>query len=166
MSDTDPNRKALAWFKYLNQDQAWIPNGKPALPIKDMDATWRYNASQWLLRRAQTLAVHYEIGELAFIYGTTAPTVVGDVNGMPVLGPEIAVFAPRGEMAQDALERQLDDAQEARAADPEGWLKATPLYLALVDGLPENAAELATHWSNCNLRTGQGTACSCERRAQ
>jgi len=166
MGGTDPMRESLAWFKYLSQGETWVPNGKPALPIADMDVTWRYNASQWLLRQAKALAWRYEMGEAAFIYGTTAPTIIADEDGQPIPGPDIAVFAPMGEMAQDALERELADAQEERAADPEGWLKTTTLYQALVDGLPENAAELAKHWSECDLRTGQGAACSCERPAQ
>ncbi|MEU8040944.1 hypothetical protein [Streptosporangium sp. NPDC049078] len=163
MSDTDPMRESLAWFKYLDQGETWVPNGKPALPITDMDITWRHNASQWLLRQAKPLAWRYGMGELAFIYGTTAPTLIPDETGHPVPGPDVAVFAPMGEMAQEALERELDDAQEERDADPEAWLKSTPLYLALVDGLPENAAELAKHWSACDLRTGQGATCSCTR---
>lgn len=51
-----------------------------------------------------------------------------------------------------------------RYADPEGWLKTTPLYQALVKDLPGDVAELAKHWSTCDLRTGNATTCSCADR--
>ncbi|MEV0382863.1 hypothetical protein [Nonomuraea sp. NPDC050643] len=156
--------ECLAWFKYLSQEATWVPNGRPPLRVSEMDAAWRHNAANWLLRQAGTLAMRFGIGEIAFIYSTTAPTVISDANGEPVPGPDMPVFAPMGEMAQDALERELDGSQQARDADPEGWLKTTPLYQALVKDLPDNIAALARHWSDCDLRTGKGTACTCWKR--
>lgn len=150
----------LTWFLYLSQEATWVPKGRPPLPITEMDAAWRHNAANWLLKQAKALTLHYELGEIAFIFGSTAPTVVADANGQPVPGPEVPCFAPRGEWAQDTLERELAAATELRTADPEAWLKSTPLYRALVDGLPDNVAELARHWSSCALRTGQGS-CDC-----
>ncbi|MGP3914367.1 hypothetical protein [Nonomuraea sp. 10N515B] len=134
---TDPIAVSLAWFKYLSQGETWVPNGKPPLPITEMEASWRRNAANWLLRQAATLAMRFGFGEIQYIYGTTAPTVIEDENGNLVDGPEMPVFAPRGEMAQDALERELDESQRARDADPTAWLKTTPLYQALVADLSE-----------------------------
>lgn len=161
---TDPMAECLAWFKYLSQGSTWVPNGKPPLAISEMDATWRYNSANWLLRRAKALTTRYGLGEIQFIYGTTAQSVVSNEAGDPVAGPEVPVFAPMGEMAQDALERELDEAERARDADPEAWLKSTELYQALVKDLPGDVADLAKHWSTCDLRTGQNKACSCWKR--
>lgn len=134
---TDPMAVSLAWFKYLSQSATWVPKDKPPLPISEMDASWRRNAANWLLRRASMLVDRFGFGEIQYIYGTTAPTVIADKNGQPVPGPETLVFAPRGEWAQDSLERELDESQRARDADPTAWLKTTPLYQALITDLPE-----------------------------
>lgn len=133
----DPMAVSLAWFKYLSQSTTWVPNGKPPLPIAEMDTSWRRNAANWLLRRAATLAMRFGFGEIQYIYGTTALTVIDDGDGNPVDGPEMPVFAPRGDMAQLALERELEESQQARDGDPTAWLKTTPLYQALIADLPE-----------------------------
>lgn len=161
-----PGHEAQAWFRYLSQGETWVPNGKPPLPIADMDAAWRHNAANWLLRQAEKVSFLYSTGEIAHIFGTKGREVLGELNGEIVYGNESPAFAPRGEMAELAVDQMLDEAWDARGAESEAWLKTTTLYQALVAGLPENVAELAKHWSGCGLRTGQGSACSCEERTQ
>lgn len=159
MNETvDPLDLCLTWYKYLRQGKTWVPKDRPPLPIAEMDATWRYNAANWLLRQASSLAMRYGFGELQHVFGATVPTVG------PFKGAKVSVFESMGEMSQDALERAMERDQEARDADPKGWLKSTPLYQALVDDLPDNVADLARHWSTCDLRTGEGSVCSCWRR--
>ncbi|MFC6081065.1 hypothetical protein [Sphaerisporangium aureirubrum] len=153
----------LAWYRYLSQDTTWVPKGRPPAPIAEMDAAWRYNAANWLLRQAKRLAGYYELGEIAHIFTSTAPTVVADKNGHPVPRPEVLYLAPRGEMAQDAFEREWATAAEQRKADPDAWLRSTPLYRALVADLPADVAEAARHWSTCAARVGKD-ACDCWKR--
>jgi hypothetical protein len=128
----------------LDQGEVWFPNGKPRVQITDMDPAWRHNAAAFMLRHAQGYLFHYDLGEIAtFLTGPLAPN------------PD--------SMAFDSLERGMEEAQDERSAAPEAWLKSTALYKALVKDLPENAAELAKHWSDCAIRT-DGGACSCQER--
>lgn len=146
----DTQRQAVAWYQHLSQGETWVPNGQPPLPIADMDAGWRYNAANWLLKRAETLVFLYQMGEALAL---SEPIGTDVLTGQPVF-----VEAP------PEVEFRWGSEDLERLADPEAWLKTTELYQALVSGLREDAAELAKHWSDCGLRTGQGSVCSCWQR--
>jgi hypothetical protein len=153
----------LAWYRYLSQDQMWVPKGRPPLLITEMDVAWRYNAANWLLKRAARVSRLYAQGQIAFIFGTLAPEVIADGSDGPVYGRMVPCFAPRGEMAELALDQAMDEEDRARDEDPQAWMKTTPLYQALVAGIPADIAELARHWSTCALRTAPGV-CDCRKR--
>lgn len=155
----DPMAQCLAWFKYLSQGETWVPNGKPPLPISEMDATWRYNAANWLLRRASHLAAMYGYGLLYAFDESPEREVIGERDGEPVLGD----WGPAREIPAEVLDELLRQDTE-RANNPETWLKTTPLYQVLVKELPDGVADLAKHWSTCDLRTGKASSCSCWRR--
>lgn len=134
---------AKTTYRVLMQDKVWYPKDRGPITIAGMDPAWRYNTANWLLRRANHFAFYGSYGEAAW---------------MP--RPE-----DTGEMAYESLQQDAARSGREAAAHPEAWLKATPLYKALVKDLPENVAELAKHWSTCDLRTGQGDACDCGCRA-
>jgi len=135
-----PRRVSTMWLLY--QDEWWQPKVGPMLRIAEMDDGWRHNTAAFLLRRAPRLA------ERAWA------SMAADASGP---------LGPSGDMACDAFEAELDWLD----ADPEGWLCETPLYQALVAGLPAEGsrqrarlAERARHRSTCPRRHGDGT-CTC-----
>jgi len=74
-----------------------------------------------------------------------------------------------GEHAQDAFDAEL----EARVDNPVAWIRRTPLYRALVDGLPTNdiglarLAARAKHYNTCAVRRAPEDArvdCTCPSR--
>lgn len=138
----------------LDQGEVWFPNGKPRVQITDMDPAWRHNAAAFLVRHAQSYAFQYGIGEMESLFRVKARDIFGETVN---IGPT------PGSMAYDSVERGMEEAQAERDADPEAWLKSTTLYKALVKDLPDNAAELAKHWSDCAIRT-DGGECTCWER--
>ncbi len=136
MESNDLERRARFWFMYLRQSTKWKPRASKAVSISEMDDSWRYNAARWLLRRAQLAEMLYTFGELR-VLGEPLPVVIGEADGEPieVLDLEASLFSNRlpseGSMAADAFDDEIDQ----RTQDPEVWLKTTPLYQALVQGL-------------------------------
>ncbi|MEV4174030.1 hypothetical protein [Nonomuraea sp. NPDC049709] len=146
----DVKRQARAWYRHLGQDTTWVPATGVPLPIADMDAAWRHNAANWLLRRA---------GDLAFLYSYGELLIMTDPIGRDTLTGELVHV----EMPDD-VDLGDPDADPDPMKDPEGWMRTTTLHQMLVKDLPEGIADLARHWSDCHLRTCQGTACSCWQR--
>lgn len=108
---------AKAAFRMLNQGKWWVPaDGKP-VEIKRMCDSHRRNAARVLLRHAAGHADVYGIGEAAAVFGDFAPA---DDTGL--------------------MSEAAEQAHEERLADPQAWMRTTPLFLALVDGLGEVAA--------------------------
>jgi hypothetical protein len=132
MSD-DAFHKARAYYAYFQQGEVWVPNGKPPVQITDMDPAWRHNAARFLVRNAKAYLHRYEFGEHLAIWHGEARDVTG----------EMVSSAPSG-AAADGVERELEDSSAARAKDPEGWIRSTPLYKALVCGLHGVEAEAWT----------------------
>jgi hypothetical protein len=168
--DDDPilkswSEQSAAAYDYLRQDQLWLPNGRPAVRIADMDREWRYNASRWLERRAEYFEARYTFGEILALSTRGMRAVVGEVGGVAVeAGPWLSHFDLMGDHARDAFEA----AQDERRREPAAWIRTTPLYRALVAGLPTKRktlarlAERAAHWSHCRIRRGIGEIeCTC-----
>lgn len=129
--------KAVAYYCYLNQGEQWKPKDRPWLPIADMDASWRGNAARWMKRRAAAFELYYSIGELAALSEPTMRAVVGEVDGVPVEdGPLFSHLDLMGDCATDAFDREVS----GRSTNPAGWIRTTPLYRALVSGLPGDAS--------------------------
>lgn len=158
--------KEIAYYGYLNQGEWWVPK-KPRQPIRvaDMDPEWRHNAARFLMRRAATLAFLYGGGEIAVMAKPAWRNVVGEDGGKPVLGgPAFSELDMMSDAAMDAF----DEHSDRMMRDPEGWLRTTQLYRALIADLPTDPAELealaerARHWSTCPARTGAGD-CRCEQ---
>ncbi|MBQ1061308.1 hypothetical protein [Micromonospora sp. C41] len=163
MKATDTER---AYYAYLRQGEWWVPKKpRPPILIADMDPEWRHNAARFLMRRAPMLAFLYLGGEIAAMTAPVWGDVVGEDNGRPVLGRR--TFSELDLMSDAALDA-FDEHSDAAMRDPEGWLRTTALYRALVAGLPtegpdaEQLAERARHWSTCPARTGSGD-CRCEQ---
>lgn len=152
MSTDDPFRASRALYSLFQQGEVWVPRDKPAVQITDMDPAWRYNAARFLTRNAPAYVLPYELGEHQSIWHAEGRDVTG----------QMVSLAP-SEAAAAGVERELAAASASRAQDPEAWIKSTPLYQALVDGLPKNAGELAKHWSDCAIRE-DGGACTCWER--
>lgn len=163
MSTDDPFRASRDLYSLLEQGEVWVPRDKPAVRISDMDPAWRYNTARFLTRNARAYVPSYELGEHLSIWGAQAREVLGEVDGEPRYGQMVRLAPSPGSMAESVLERELDDASRVRSEDPEAWIETTPLYRALVDGLPDNAGVLAKHWSDCSIRTEAG-GCTCWQR--
>jgi len=151
-------------YRLLNQGEVWFPKGRPRVAIADMDPEWRFNTARFLERRAAVLELLYSMGELGVLGEPTMQAVVGEVWGETVTaGPLFSHLDLLGEHASDAFDQEL----ERRVGDPVAWLRTTPLYQALVAGLPRRGkrlaalAERARHWSTCPARTGTGD-CLCD----
>lgn len=123
------------WYRYFQQGEQWWPNGKPPVAIADMDETWRYNASGWLVREADRLS-------RLFAEGCMAETLWVDMH-------------VTAEMAHDGLIADLEQEADLARRSPAAWVMQTPLYLALVAGLPTKGAKRrklgarASHWAGC-----------------
>lgn len=132
----------MSWLDYLNQGQVWHPSGKPPVVIADMDLEWRYNAAQWLDRRAYRIGLQHVRAAHAWLA----------VQLSSPLGPS--------KDAADSLERDIDDQSAEIERDPVAWIRTTELYRALVADLPTKSKEVAAlverarHWSACPARTG------------
>jgi hypothetical protein len=117
-----PAARRMAWDRYLDQGEQWKPNGKPMLPIADMNDKWRRNAARWLERNAAKIAVHYELAEaIRFDAIVASPP-----------GP--------GDDAAHAIEDEMARAAHDRARDPQGWIRTTTLHRALLADLPAESA--------------------------
>jgi hypothetical protein len=136
--------QAYQYFAYLDQGEQWVPKSLVPVQIADMDPIWRYNAARFLLRENPSYLFRDHLGE-AFKFWLRGPH--------------------RDSVAAVSLERSLKQEHAEREADPEAWLKTTALYQALVEGLPDNVAELATHWSTCPVRAGRPGECTCSHHA-
>src|SRR5207237_8806665 len=150
----------IAYYNYLNQGEWWVPK-MPRQPIRvaDMDPEWRHNAARFLMRRAATLAFLYGGGEIAAMTRPAWRNVVGEDHGNPVLGGR--AFSEL-DMMSDAAMDAFDEHADRMVRDPEGWLRTTQLYRALIADLPTDPAELealaerAQPWSTCPARTAAG----------
>lgn len=168
MDKTELDRACRATHAYLRQDKIWVPKDGKVVEIGSMDPEWRYNASRLLERRAVSLELHYSIGELNMLGARTMQAVVGvNDDGDPVEGgPWLSHLDLMGEHAQDAFDAELAQ----RCEDPVAWLWRTPLYQALVRGLPTHPADLETlaqrakHYNWCLIRAGENT-CTCAIQA-
>jgi hypothetical protein len=151
-------------YRYLNQDAVWAPRPpRKPLPIADMDPAWRHNAANFLLRRAEHLAHRYIFGMVRAASVPAWSEVIGEDHGEPAYsGTVFSEFDLMGDHARDAFE----DEQHRIIEEPEVWLRTTPLYRALVAGLPtgeerERLAERARHWSTCPARAHTDADCEC-----
>lgn len=154
---------STATYRYLNQSEKWAPKDRPSLLIAEMDPEWRYNASRWMEKRAKTLELLYSMGEIITMTSPTMVEVLGvDQDGRPVEGVRLSEAELMCESAVDAW----DAVMESRADSPLAWVRTTPLYQALVRGLPPDPAELETlaqrakHYNWCAIREGLD-ACTC-----
>lgn len=125
-TDTDLHRQARAWYRHLRQHSTWIPANGQALPITAMDNSWRRNAANWLLKRADALAAMYSYAELHL----DSEPIGRDIDGDPVF-----MRMPH------EVESGLFDEHRARIADASSWLKTMPLYRALIRGLADGGAK-------------------------
>lgn len=114
-----PRKPGMSWLDYLDQDEQWMPDGRPMVRVADMDPEWRFNASRWLERNAATIAFKYSLSERIWFAMVCASPI----------GPN--------DNSADAIERDMHDRDEARTADPVAWIRTTPLYRALVADLPK-----------------------------
>lgn len=164
---TDNMARCLHTYRYLSQDEVWLPNGKPAVRISDMDKEWRYNAARWLERRVAWFEMAYSLGEAVYLAQPQYTEVIGHVDGEDILGQSFSALDLMSDHVQDMFDR---DAQQ-RATDPVAWLRETPLYRGLVADLPKSTAQLdaiaarAKHYAGCPQREQTGADCDCNHLA-
>lgn len=168
MGIEEVKKQNQATYLYLNQRTWWIPKDRQKIKIREMDPEWRYNASRFLERRAHYLELRYSLGELERLGSPVLRGVVAEVDGEAFVGgPWLSHLDLMGDHAQDAYDEEL----RQRTEDPVQWLRSTPLYQALVGGLPTHPAELETlahrakHYNWCDIRAG-GNACTCPIQAE
>lgn len=138
------------WYRYFNQAVSWVPDGRPAVVIAEMDLTWRYNCTRYLVRNVERYARMYADGAQA------EALVARLVTGL--------------ELPEAVLDR-LDSASHLARSNPAAWVVTTPLYRALARELPTGAelrklSRRAAHWSECEgrLRPKKGN-CTCAELA-
>jgi hypothetical protein len=134
---TELKQEAVAWYKYLDQGECWIDAQKVQHSIESMTDRYRRNAVDHLLRISPGAVELYNYGEIIWIFEPVkVKIVIGTVGGEPVTRTEtIAIRAPCGDAACDAVDEILDVEQARRRKDPVEWMKTTPLYRALMHGL-------------------------------
>lgn len=145
--------KPARWYRYFHQDRHWVPEGRPAVEIAQMDASWRYNCTRYLERNALSYARRYSDG-------CRAEELLLTLTGTTL-----------GEVPEAVLDHLEACAYEAKA-DPVAWIKTTPLYRALAAELPTKGkalrklGERSRHWGDCPRRTALGAPeCTCSALA-
>lgn len=139
------------YYRYFNQGEHWVPNGRSPVRIADMDDAWRLNCARYLERNAARYA------EL-FAQGCSA---------------EIFAFGLVHLDAPDEIESAIWREAEFAKRDPVAWIKTTCLYRAMAAGLPSKGAPLrkladrAKHWDGCEKRVkNKKGACTCAELAR
>lgn len=118
-------------YGYLNQGEFWYPDGRPRLPITEMDDRWRGNAARWLERDARSFLAAYQLGELERMTAPVWLDVVGVKDGQPVTaGPARSELDSMSDASMDAFVADDDE----RQSDPAAWIRTTDLYKALLPG--------------------------------
>lgn len=145
--------KPARWYRYFMQSEHWVPDGRPAVEIAQMDRSWRFNCTRYLERNAKSYARR-------FADGCHAEELV-----LALLG---ATSGGTPESVLDELDSQSHWARE----NPVDWIRTTPLYRALADGLPTGGAKLrkleerSRHWGDCPRRLSlKGPECICSQLA-
>jgi hypothetical protein len=124
-----PQPPALEWL--LHQRQWWQPRQGPMVRIADMTDTHCYHLLGWLVRQSQVIA------------RIEADRVIWSAIGSPE--DPLKTFADALHASREALNR------------PVSTLRATPLYEAILERLPdpedrgkwEDLLARAEHWSEC-----------------
>jgi hypothetical protein len=125
-------RSAARVYAYLSQGEMWKPKDRPALPVSEMDESWRRNAARWMERRAGYFEFLYSTGEAAALGAPVYVDVVGEKDGRAYVGgAALSELDLMSDAAMDDYDRWVDE----RSGDPVAWVRTTPLYRALVDGL-------------------------------
>jgi hypothetical protein len=141
------------WYRYFNQTEHWVPNGKPPVQIADMELAWRLNCVRYLERNAARYAALYADGCSAeeLVFGLTHPDV--------------------SDWVEDSVTGHLWNEGNRAKRDPLGWIKTTKLYRALAADLPSKGAPLrklankAKHWGGCEKRLFKKGTCTCAQLA-
>lgn len=132
--------KAVACYRLLSQDQAWVTNEKDVILIDDMSVRYKRTVLAFLAKRAKGLGQRYTWGEsMAVFSGGIAPCVLGESNGLAVecdaarTGNEWAhgVYHGTGPMPGSdvdwMLQGEMDREVEMVAQTPILWLYQTRL---------------------------------------
>jgi hypothetical protein len=131
----DLKAQAYLIYAYLNQGTHWKPKVRPIVRVADMGTPWRRSAARWMERRAGWFEFMYGVGETCAMSEPSMRMAFGEVDGQVVeSGPRFSHLDLMSDWAHDAFDAELD----ARSADPVAWLRKTPLYRAMVDGIPED----------------------------
>lgn len=158
-------RQCMSTFSYLRQGEIWIPRRpRPPIRIAEMDKPWRFNAVRFMERRAASLAVQCQFGEIYWMGQPVGREVAGETDGKPVFrGPVLTHFDLMSDSAMDAMDEYADHMMR----DPLGWLRETTLIRALAKDLPKRKSKLeklaarASHWSACPGRVDPTADCRC-----
>lgn len=113
ISQYNPLTDNMFGYDILHQDEYWIVRSGEVVRLADMSPSHRGNLLRFLRKRARGIEFH----DMLFLFG----------------GP----FAPRGEMAQEFLEREM----ELRAEDPLKWLNETKLVKRLAQLVEQDELE-------------------------
>lgn len=125
-------------YVLLNQGHLWVDRGGRRHDIAEMSVRYKRNVIGFLERRARYLVTMHGTGQLEAIFAPIGREVLGErEDGSPVLG-EVVYGGPRGEMAQDRFDWEMQRAQAEREDDPVGWLRTTPLLRRLIDDVENN----------------------------
>jgi len=126
-------KRGQFWHAYLHQTEFWIPKDRPPVKIVEMHGQWRKNAAAFMLRRVHVIEPYYSAAEL-YMMSQPVPYVTGErADGTLVehTDPTITHLPTEGSMAADVYDQELHH----RSEHPEEWLKSTPLYKALLEGI-------------------------------
>lgn len=91
------------------------------MTLDEMETSHKSNLMRWLVRHANIIEINYTLEEFDFLSKPIGYEVEND--GKPNYDKPVNGW-PRGEMATDMFERELDN----RMHDPVAWIKSTPFY--------------------------------------
>lgn len=123
----------------LNQDQIWVDIQRNRHDVTEMSVRYKTNVVGFLERCAGSLAALYGTGETLAIYSASAPIVIGvGANGDAVESSNSVYMGPTpGSMADDCIQRELEESARHRAADPVGWIRDTYLMRRLISDVEQ-----------------------------
>jgi len=129
MTEPTAEENASAHFHYLNQNKFWIDEQTNKYMIVDMTDSHRRNAAKWLVNRARQFEFYYSMGEMLWM---NAPRY----HGFGIDGRDRG-YMSEFDLMSDSVSDEFNQWIEDRVANPTAWIVETPLYKALLDGVPE-----------------------------
>lgn len=105
--------KGRFYYALFEQNEKWIDGQGRYHNVTEMSVRYKKNVIKFVERRASLYGLWYSFGESWILNSPSGPN--------------------EETVAYDMLQHEIDKACEERAADPEGWIRETPLIKKMLE---------------------------------